>query len=62
MEKWRDIAEFPEYKISNTGNVVRNDGYELRQHITMFGYKRVSLNKNGKQYLRYVHRLVAGGF
>lgn len=63
-EQWKDINEFPNYEISNFGNVRRKeDGFMLKPFINENGYFRISLtneNKHSKKF--YVHRLVAIAF
>lgn len=61
MEEWRIIEEFPNYYISNLGNIKRRDGFAMKQK-TENGYKRIGLTKNGEQSMRFVHRLVAAAF
>ena len=60
MEEFRKIAEFENYSISNLGNV-RNDttGRILIPHLNTNGYMALTLVK---EYLRYIHRLVAIAF
>jgi hypothetical protein len=74
MEEWRDIEEFEGlYQVSNLGRVrgldrVDSDGNRRKGKIkgmgfaSKKGYAVVCLNKTGKQYMRYVHRLVARAF
>lgn len=76
FEEWRQITEFPNYEVSNLGNVRSKDRVVLRrgyrtnlkgkmllQH-NVKGYKRVVLYDGSreihKQYM--VHRLVAEAF
>ena len=63
MEEFRKIAEFENYSISNLGNV-RNDitGRILIPHLNTNGYMALTLVKEKKKYLRYIHRLVAIAF
>lgn len=61
-EQWQVIEEFPNYQISTNGRIVRNDGFEPKQHVDTKsnGYKclRVSLHQNN----RTVSRLLAQAF
>ena len=73
MEEWRDIKEYEGlYQVSNLGRVKSlarktNNQYGkkerlMTQKLDKDGYKRVGLNKNGKQIYYGVHRLVAQAF
>ena len=73
MEEWRDIKGYEGlYQVSSLGRVkslVRktNNQYGkkerlMTQKLDKDGYKRVGLNKNGKQIYYGVHRLVAQAF
>lgn len=62
-EEWRDISDFPNYKVSNSGrilNIKRNRILNLSPNN--HGYIQVFLYKNGKGYAKSVHRLVATEF
>lgn len=62
-ETWKQIEDYPNYFVSNTGKI-RNvkTGKELIQGLLPNGYLRVHLKQDGKDYSRYVHRLVAQAF
>ena len=76
IEKWRDIANFEGlYLISNSGHVKSVARYKRNNAGTQFinerlrvlapdkdGYLKVCLSKDGKYYVRSVHRLVAEAF
>ena len=76
IEKWRDIANFEGlYLISNLGHVKSVERYKRNNAGTQFvnerlrvltpdkdGYLKVCLSKDGKHYVRSVHRLVAEAF
>ena len=62
MEEWRIIEEFPNYYISNLGEVKNKNNKILKQNNNLYGYKRIGLYKDGEQYFRYIHRLVAFAF
>lgn len=61
MEIYKKIKEFPNYSISNLGNV-RNDKTKriLKFYTKPSGYKQVQLGR--KTIPQYVHRLVAKAF
>lgn len=62
-EVWKDIKDFPNYEVSNMGRV-RNKltGNMIHQQVRKRGYVKVQLWRNGKDYTRDVHRLVAISF
>ena len=63
-EIWKTIEEFPNYCVSNLGDVkVIKTGRILKQITTSPGYKTVSLsNKSVSGRARFCHRLVAQTF
>lgn len=77
-EIWKPIKNFEElYQISNLGNVksigrykysfkdnkkIYEDKEIMLKTINDRGYMKLHLSKNGKRYLRYIHRLVAEAF
>lgn len=63
MENWKNIDEYPNYSVSNLGNI-RNDkrGKLLKLSMNTWGYCTVSLYKNGIERRLSVHRLVAMSF
>lgn len=63
-EVWKDVAGFEGlYEVSNYGKVRRYDTKRLKATpLNRFGYPQLNLYKNGKSYLRRVHRLVAVAF
>lgn len=62
-EIWRDIPDYPNYQVSNLGNV-RNVkfGRIIKPSMTNKGYLRVCLWGNGESKNYRVHRLVAQAF
>jgi hypothetical protein len=61
MEIWKPVVDFPEYFVSNLGNIKRNNKL-LKSYPNNRGYLTVSLSKDGivKSYL--LHRLVGIAF
>lgn len=64
---WKPIPLFEaEYSISNYGEIMsrhkKHPGQLLQQRIDRAGYLTVRLNKKGKTYTRFVHRLLAEAF
>lgn len=60
-EEWKQIEEFPAYEVSSLGNV-RRAGKMLKGRQDKCGYLRTGLYKDGRQYRRSIHRLVALAF
>ena len=64
MEEWRTITDFPNYSVSNFGNVMNNKTKKLLKLCDKSGYYGVSLTNvtlvNKKTFR--VHRLVACAF
>ena len=59
MEEWRIINDFPNYSVSNLGNVMNNKTNKLLKLCNKSGYYHISLtNKNSHKTFK-VHRLVA---
>lgn len=58
----KDIINFENYQISDDGRVWSKKSNKWLKPIDVNGYKKVSLYKNGKEYQRLVHRLVAEAF
>ena len=61
-ENWKIIEEFPNYLISNYGNVKTLKTLEDRTTHINSGYELIILNDGEKQHSRLVHRLVATTF
>ena len=62
-EEWRTIEEFPNYEITASGKIRHKEKRIIRKTpVGKRGYPVVSINKDGKQYLRTVHILVARTF
>jgi len=68
-ERWRVIKDFPDYAVSNLGQIKRltpgrktRPGKILKGAIKPPGYPMVNLRKQGKTYYRRVHSLVAQAF
>lgn len=63
MEIWKTITDYPNYQVSNYGNV-KNIRFNriLKCTITPYGYKVCSLGKNKFYKSYFVHRLIASAF
>lgn len=62
MEEWRVIKEYPNYSVSNFGNVKNNITQKILKLCKKGGYYNISLtNETGKKTFK-VHRLVALSF
>ena len=62
METWKAIKGYPNYEVSNLGNVRNKKGNVLKPEETERGYLRVNLFNNGKVKHHKIHRLVASTF
>lgn len=64
MELFKVIDEFPQYQISNLGNIRNSKGQILviGRRKSNSGYIQVRLYNDGKYYYRYLHRLIAQAF
>lgn len=63
-EKWKPLKDFEEqYKISSSGEIRTQETNRIRKaHSDKKGYLRISLYKNGQQFNKFIHRLVAKTF
>lgn len=63
MEEWRKIVDYPNYSVSNLGNV-RNDktGLLLKASVKRGGYYGIRLSKNSIKEDFLIHHLVANHF
>lgn len=61
-EIWKLIPEYPNYEVSNFGNVRNKEGKILYKEPNKKGYLRVKLSKEGKQKKIRIHRLVGQAF
>lgn len=63
MEEWKQITDYPNYSVSNFGNVRNNKKNKLlATSISNWGYLRVSLSIKGKRKYFRIHRLVGLAF
>lgn len=65
QEYWKPIEGFENYEVSNLGQVrsfYTREAKVLKPSINKDGYLKVGLRKDGKQYLKSIHRLVATAF
>ena len=65
MEEWKIINEFPDYEISNLGNIRKRpntfrcpNGRMMKKEVNKRGYEQIVISKTH----RLVHRLVARAF
>ena len=59
MEIWKEVFEFPNYEISNQGNVRRGKtGKPMKAHIDSRGYQVITLRANNWKYTKKIARLV----
>ena len=58
-EVWKEIINFPNYKISNLGNVINIKTNYIKKLSLKNGYYCTHLSKNDKDTYYLVHRLVA---
>ena len=62
-EEWKIIPEFPDYLISNLGNVYNRKRHHILQtNKNNYGHLKINLVFNGKTYTRSVAFLVAQAF
>ena len=59
---WKDIVGFDNYELSDAGEVRNKKTRRLVKAWPTNGLLRVSLYQDGRQHLRYVHKLVAGDY
>ena len=63
MEEWKEITDYPNYEISNLGNVKNKTTKRLLKNtISSTGYYVIDLYKNGKGKKFKIHRLIAIAF
>lgn len=62
-EIWLEIEDFPGYAVSNRGRVLnRKHDRVLKQHLNSYGFWRVNLWRDGRNYSKSIHILVARAF
>lgn len=63
METWKRINDYPNYEVSNLGNVRNSRGRIMKQRTTPRSYKEIGLRRaEDGQIFFLVHRLVAEAF
>lgn len=58
-DEWRELPEFPGYRISPHGEIRGRYGKRIKPYVMETGYHQVSISGIGK---RYVHQLVARAY
>lgn len=62
-EKWNQSKEFDNYEVSDEGRIRnKRTGRILKTQTNKKGYESLTLRKDGKQYTRMVHKVVADTF
>ena len=62
-EEWKIIKDFPNYKVSNKGEIFSNITKRiLKKTISKRGYHIIRLSRNKKSYTKYIYKLVAQEF
>lgn len=61
-EKWINIKDFENYRISSRGDIKNKKNKKLVPHKKSNGYLTITLSKNGFTKTFYIHRLVAECF
>ncbi len=62
MEEWLAINDYPNYSVSNFGNVKNNTTNKIMRQNVRGGYSKISLKNGNKKSSCNVHRLVALAF
>lgn len=62
MEEWRQISDFPNYSVSNFGNVMNDKTNKMLRLCNKSGYYNISLTNDNNYKTFKVHRLVAFAF
>ena len=62
MPEWVKVKDF-DYSVNNKGEIRNNrSNHILKPSVSTTGYLYVQLSENGKQKVKYVHRLVGEAF
>jgi hypothetical protein len=59
---WKDIVGFDNYQLSDAGEVRNKKTRRFVKAWSTNGMLRVSMYQDGRQHLRYIHKLVAGDY
>lgn len=63
MEEYKIIDEYPQYSVSNLGNIKHNKTKKiLKKNVDRYGYYYVILSNNGVKKFFRIHRLVGLAF
>jgi len=60
--RWKQIPDFPDYTISEFGDIKNRNGKILVQRVDKYGYKRVNLQKEGGKHTVKTHFAVISAF
>ena len=62
-EEWREIADFPKYRVSDRGHIESvKSGRILSPSTNQYGHLKVNLLRDGETYTRSVNQLVGSAF
>jgi hypothetical protein len=59
MEEFRELEEYPGYKIGNRGTIINKFGKQRKNYVCQYGYARTTFFFDGISTHFKVHRLVA---
>ena len=59
MEEFKELLEYPGYKIGNLGTVIGKFGRPMKPQTTNNGYYKLDICTDDEQFNKNVHRLVA---
>jgi hypothetical protein len=59
MCDFEEVKGFEDYKINRNGEVLKKNGKIMKLHKIPKNYLQVRFQKDGKQYTKYIHQLIA---